>query len=192
MKKEYALIIALFVGGFLYVNTLSKSQQPMAPSPSPVNNRSNCLADDCLLVDGLEYPVGTLPNDVKAALDQALDDEYKAFSTYQAIITKLGSTRPFSMIIGAEEQHIAQLKSIYTKYGEIPKANSYLGKITVPKTLADSCKAGVEAEIANASLYERELLPLVKNYPDISQVFTNLMQASALKHQPAFERCATR
>lgn len=192
MKKEYALIIALLVGGFLYINSLPKNLNIKTPTPSPIHNRSNCLADDCLVVDGLEYPVGTLPKEVKTALDQALDDEYKAYSTYQAIISKFGSSRPFSMIIGAEEQHIAQLKSIYAKYGENPKANPYLGKITVPKTLADSCQAGVTAEIANADLYKSKLIPQVQDYADINQVFTSLMNASEQKHLPAFKRCATK
>lgn len=151
--------------------------------------RGNCLADDCLLVDGLEYPAGTLPADVKKSLDSALDDEYKALATYQAIIAKLGKVRPFSMIIGAEEQHIASLKAIYDKYGEQPAANPYIGKITSPATISLACQAGVQAEIANANLYQNELIPTVKDYSDITAVFTNLMNASRTKHLPAFERC---
>lgn len=152
-------------------------------------NKNNCLADDCLLVDGVEYPVGVLPDNVKQALDKAIMDEYKALSTYEAVITKFGPTRPFSMIKNAEEQHIASLKAIYDKYGISVPENTLIGTLSAPVTLQESCQVGVEAEIANASLYRNELLPEVKDYADITMVFENLMNASQVKHLPAFERC---
>jgi hypothetical protein len=61
-------------------------------------NRENCVADDCLAVEGLEYPVGALSSEAKEALIMALDDEYKALATYDATIGVLGEVRPFSMI----------------------------------------------------------------------------------------------
>lgn len=152
-------------------------------------NKANCLADDCLVVADLTYPVGDLPEEVKLALDMAIDDEYKALSTYEAVIAKFGQVRPFSMIKGAEEQHIASLKTIYDKYGLVPPQNKWSSKITVPPTLQKSCQTGVEAEIANAALYKNQLLPVVAEYQDIAVVFTNLMNASEQKHLPAFDRC---
>jgi hypothetical protein len=193
MNKNYLYIALVFIAViFLAMSTTKPLVTSIPEASAPAVSRGNCLADDCLLVDDLDYPVSKLPSDVKAALDSALDDEYKAYSTYQAIITKLGSSSPFSMIIGAEEQHIASLKTIYTKYGETPVTNKYLGKITSPATLALACSAGVEAEISNGNLYKEKLLPLVSAYPDITQVFTSLMDASIEKHLPAFERCASR
>ena len=152
-------------------------------------NRQNCLSDDCLLVDNLNYPAGELSQSVKDALDEAINDEYKALSIYEAVISKLGSVRPFSMIKGAEEQHIASLKAIYDKYGLIVPKNTLSGKVTAPATLKEACQTGVEAEIANASLYREKLLPAVKDYEDITSVFVNLMNASQEKHLAAFERC---
>ena len=192
MNKNTLYAVIVFVVAVVIGFTTIKPRLTNTPNPTSAISGKNCLADDCLMVDGLEYPVGTLPSDVKLALDTALDDEYKAYSTYQAIIDRLGSARPFSMIIGAEESHIAQLKSIYSKYGETPISNQYLGKITSPSTLTESCVAGVDAEIANGDLYKTRLLPVVAQYPDISQVFTNLMNASLQKHLPAFERCSMR
>ncbi len=152
-------------------------------------NKENCLADDCLLVKGVEYPVGDLPNEVQTALDEAINDEYKALSVYKTVIAKFGSTRPFSMIKGAEEQHIASLKTIYDKYGlEIPE-NDWPSKVSAPATLQEACQIGVDAEIANAALYRDELLPAVTAYEDITLVFENLMNASQQKHLPAFEKC---
>ena len=152
-------------------------------------NRGNCLSDDCLLVDNLEYPVAELSTGAKEALNEAIIDEYKALSTYEAVIAKLGAVRPFSMIKGAEEQHIASLKAIYDKYGLAVPANTWTNKISSPATLKEACQTGVEAEIANAKLYRDELLPEVADYEDITAVFTNLMNASEQKHLAAFEKC---
>ena len=152
-------------------------------------DRGNCLSDECLLVDGLDYPAGDLTDAAKSALLSAIDDEYKAWSTYDAVMAKLGSSRPFSMIIRAEEQHISSLKALFDKYGIAVPENPYAGKIAAPDTMIAACQAGVDAEIANASLYRDSLLPAVKEYADISGVFTNLMNASQERHLPAFDRC---
>jgi hypothetical protein len=152
-------------------------------------NKGNCLADDCLLVEDLEYPAGELPSEIQSALDEAINDEYKALSTYEAVIAEFGNVRPFSMIKGAEEQHIASLKAIYDKYGLDVPENTWPDKVSTPQTLQEACQVAVDAEIANAALYKNELLPAVEKYEDIVSVFTNLMNASDQKHLPAFDRC---
>jgi len=152
-------------------------------------NRNNCLADDCLTVQDLDYPVGKLPNEVKTALDEAINDEYKALSTYEKVIGTFGQVRPFSIIKGAEEQHIASLKAIYDKYGLAIPENQWTDKIVAPTTMQQACQIGVDAEIANVALYKNKLLPAVADYEDITLVFTNLMNASQQKHLPAFDKC---
>ncbi len=152
-------------------------------------NKQNCLQDDCLLVADVDFPVGELSDDIVEALNLAIEDEYKAKTTYEAIIAEFGSTRPFIMIVRAEESHISSLKAVYDKYGvEIPE-NEWVDKITAPETLQKACAIGVTAEIENARLYKEDLLPLVAAYPDIEGVFTNLMNASEQKHLPAFQKC---
>lgn len=205
-KSILSLSIVLLIG-FLVGYLISKQLQ--TNSTSPINtkttmsadqnafrqkqnqelNRENCLADDCLLVEDVEYPVGELPIEVQNALNEAINDEYKALSTYEVVIEKFGVTRPFSMIKGAEEQHIASLKAIYDKYGlEVPE-NNWPSQISAPATLQEACQIGVDAEIANAALYRDELIPVVSAYEDIILVFENLMSASEEKHLPAFEKC---
>jgi hypothetical protein len=93
------------------------------------------------------------------------------------------------MIKGAEEQHIASLKAIYDKYGLTVPQNNWSGQINSPETLTEACQLGVDAEIANAALYQEKLLPAVKDYEDITLVFENLSSASEQKHLPAFDRC---
>ena len=152
-------------------------------------NRNNCLTDDCLRVQDLNYPAKEVSAEVKSALDEALIDEYKALSTYEKVIGKFGQVRPFSMIKGAEEQHVASLRAIYDKYGLEYPDNKWINNVTAPYTLQQACQTGVDAEIANAALYREKLIPVVNGYEDITLIFTNLMKASENKHLPAFDRC---
>jgi len=191
-----ALVLGL-IGGYILTQTKNQNAvmntsgfgRDAGQSQNLAPNRGNCLADDCLLVDDLEYPAGELSVDAKKALDEAINDEYKALSTYETVIAKFGAVRPFSMIKGAEEQHIASLKAVYDKYGLTVPENTWANQVTTPTSLQEACQVGVDAEIANAKLYKDQLLPMVKDYDDIVSVFTNLMNASEQKHLPAFERC---
>lgn len=195
-KKTVYIVATLLLGlgvGYYYSNYRQSNGYGSSRNGVNVNlpevNKGNCLADDCLLVDDLEYPVGELPNDVVMALDEAINDEYKAYSTYEVVIDKFGSVRPFSMIKGAEEQHIASLVAVYDKYGlEVPE-NKWSSKVFAPDSLKEACQVGVDAEIANAALYKENLIPTVIQYEDIKGVFTTLMNASEYKHLPAFEKC---
>lgn len=183
----FSLVVIVF-GGFILIDFNQRQNQKSVKNQNQIT-RQNCLAEDCLSVDNLTYPAGELSASVKDALNQAINDEYKAYSTYDAVIKKLGDVRPFSMIIRAEEQHISVLKSIYDKYGLSVPENTMAKKVTAPATLQQACQTGVDAEIANAALYRDKLLPAVTDYEDITQVFENLMNASQQKHLPAFERC---
>lgn len=176
--------LSLVITSYLYITNKVRNIEPN----SQINSK-NCLADDCLLVDNLEYPAGVLSDIAKIALEKAIIDEYAAYSTYDAVIKKFGNVRPFSMIINAEDQHIAWLKSIYDKYAIDVPANKILGTIKAPTTLQEACQIGVDAEITNGKLYSDELIPMVEDYEDITSVFHNLMDASLQKHLPAFEKC---
>ncbi len=194
-KILFSLVAVVLLAGLGYVyikndDTTSQSTQETTSATETAVTDRNCVSDECLKIDDLEYPVGELPESVVSALKSAIDDEYKARATYEAVIGKLGSTRPFSMIIRAEEQHISSLKALFDKYGlDIPE-DPYTN-VEVASIRSENCSVGVEAEILNASLYRDNLLPAVKDYPDIISVFTNLMNASQNNHLPAFERCAS-
>jgi hypothetical protein len=190
MKKYSTSILSVLVITIvLAIYPLFKNSITPTTALTKEINIANCLADECLLVDGLTYPVSTLPEEVAQALNEAIIDEYKALSTYTSVITKYGSVRPFSMIKGAEEQHIAQLSALFDKYGLTIPQEASIKSVKVPTTLALSCQLGVDAEIANAALYKDNLLKKVAKYSDISNVFTNLMNASIQKHLVAFDRC---
>lgn len=135
-----------------------------------------------------------LPQPVQDALIAALQDEYHAEAFYDAVMDKFGSTRPFSNIIRAEQNHQAWLIDLMKTYGVDVPANTELGSAeiaaAVPATIGGACALGVQAEIDNAGLYTDALLPAVSAYPDITVTFERLSAASQNMHLPAFQRCA--
>jgi hypothetical protein len=200
--KKYGVFILLVVLGVIIGYSINKTyarqnyrkdnnQQSIPQGLGQKQlNKNNCLMDECLIFgDDVSYPVSTLDTTAKNALIEAINDEYKAHSVYQKNIEKFGMVRPFSMIIRSEESHITSLKSLFDKYGvDVPK-DTWYENVQASDTLKEACQTGVDAEIANASLYKDKLLPSVKNYPDIELVFNNLMKASQEKHLVAFNRC---
>ncbi len=124
------------------------------------------------------------------ALREALDDEYKARATYQGVIDRFGPVRPFVNIIEAEERHANALLRLFERFGIEPPKDRWAGQVPAPSSLAEACKAGVEAEIENAAVYAR-LLAQVSD-ARVRDVLTRLQQASQQRHLPAFRRCAER
>lgn len=123
-----------------------------------------------------------------AALLEALDDEYKAWATYDQVIRDFGEARPFINIRDAEARHIEALCVLFARYGLPVPENPWAGGVARYASLQEACEAGVAAEIANGELYER-LLGATERL-DILTVFRNLQEASQQRHLPAFQRCA--
>ena len=120
-------------------------------------------------------------------LNLALDDEYKALATYQAVIEKFGQVKPFVDIAQSEQRHIDALTKQYEKYGIPVPENPWPSNVPEFDSAAEACQAGIEAEKANAELYER-LFEMTDNRA-LLNVFTNLSRASQESHLPAFEDC---
>jgi rubrerythrin len=124
------------------------------------------------------------------ALHEALDDEHKAWATYDQVIRDFGPERPFSNIREAEARHIGALQSLFERYGlEIPE-NRWPTRVPRFASLREACEASIQAEIENSNLYDRLLRSTSR--PDILAVLRNLQRASQERHLPAFRRCATR
>ncbi len=124
------------------------------------------------------------------ALHEALEDEYRAWATYDQVISDFGEVRPFINIREAEARHIQALCSLFEAYEiKIPR-NNWPGKVTRYKTLKAACEAGVAAEIENGQMYDRLFKSTKK--ADILRVYINLQQASQQNHLPAFQRCVAR
>lgn len=132
----------------------------------------------------------TLSENEIAALHAALDDEYQAWATYDQVIRDFGAVRPFSNIRDAEARHIDALAGLFERYGVPVPTNPWPGRVKRYPTLHEACVAAVDAEIANAALYERLLASTTR--ADILAVFGNLQEASQQRHLRAFRRCAER
>lgn len=124
------------------------------------------------------------------ALLEALDDEYRAWATYDQVLQDFGDVRPFNNIREAEARHIQALHRLFVVYGLPQPENTWLNKVSRYDSLCAACQAGVAAEIENGELYERLLKSTQR--PDILNVFRNLQQASQQRHLAAFRRCADR
>jgi hypothetical protein len=125
-----------------------------------------------------------------AALRKALDDEYHAFSTYDQVVADFGEVRPFVNVRRAEARHIDALLRLFSRYGVPPPANRWSGHVKRYQRVCDACEDAVEAEIANAALYDRLMASTTR--PDLLAVFANLRDASQDRHLPAFRRCVGR
>ncbi len=123
-------------------------------------------------------------------LQEALDDEYRAWATYDQVVADFGEVRPFINIREAEARHMQALLGLFERYGLTAPANSWPGKVERYPSLQAACEAGVVAEIANAEMYER-LLTLTQR-DDVLEVLRRLQQASQQRHLPAFQRSAQR
>ncbi len=121
------------------------------------------------------------------ALQNAILEEYGAFNLYTAVNTQFGSTIPFSYIARSEQQHTNALVRQAQKYGIAVPENPGLANPPVFASLAEACQAGVDAEIADAALYDA--LKLVTTHADLLQVYDRLQKASLESHLPAFQIC---
>jgi hypothetical protein len=130
-----------------------------------------------------------LPLEAQGLLD-ALDDEYKSWSTYDQVIHDFGALRPFSNIVEAEQRHINALLDLCARYGVTPQANRWPGRVQHYASIHEACLEAVKGEIDNAALYER----LLRNTQraDILAVYRALQSATTDRHLPAFQRCAAR
>ena len=124
------------------------------------------------------------------ALNEALNDEYLAWATYDQVIRDFGDVRPFINIRDAEARHIQALVALCTRYRLSVPENPWPGRAPRYVSLREACAAAVEAEIANGRMYER-LLGCTER-ADILAVLRNLQAASQQRHLPAFRRCAAR
>ena len=92
------------------------------------------------------------------ALNEALDDEYRACATYDQVIADFGDVRPFTNIRAAEARHVEALHSLFGYYRLPVPGNPWSpGTVARYASLQEACEAGVVAEIANGEIYDRLL-----------------------------------
>lgn len=144
----------------------------------------------CRDSDG-SHPLHHDPERLRAVLEEAIHDEYKARATYRQVIARFGPVRPFLPILASEQRHIDALTGLFLSHGLPIPADDWERRVSVPDSLQEACRAGVQGEIENAALYDR-LLQQSAAYPDVQRVLGNLRRASQQNHLRAFQRCAER
>jgi hypothetical protein len=134
--------------------------------------------------------ISALDDIERKALQEALDDEYKAHTTYDQVIRDFGPVRPFVNIVDAEARHISALLSLFEKYEIAAPANRWPGNVTRFSSVHAACVASIQGEIDNVAIYDRALKTTHRS--DILSVYQALRSASQDRHLPAFQRCAER
>jgi rubrerythrin len=127
----------------------------------------------------------TLSDASVKALDEAIQEEYLARATYQAILDKFGQELPFVNIVRSEGQHISALSRQYTLHGLAVPADSWAGKVSAPATLKDAFTAAIQLEKGDAALYDKLLKQVTE--PELTRVFTQLQSASLNMHLKSLE-----
>ena len=81
------------------------------------------------------------------ALNEALNDEYLAWATYDQVIADFGDVPPFSNIREAEARHIEAICTLFARYGLPVPENPWPGKVERYANLQAACAAGVAAAL---------------------------------------------
>lgn len=122
------------------------------------------------------------------ALNEAIQDEYKAQLFYQKTLDKFGQVLPFANIVKAEVKHQESLATLFANYGlTVPHSQWKDEEITAFATIQESCANCYQAEIDNVALYDNYLKQSLPD--DVKRVFENNRAASLDKHLPAFSMC---
>jgi hypothetical protein len=179
MKRMQRILVAVLAIGVLIGSG--------AGIASAYAGSGRAAAANCTTVANL--PVEPLSQAEKDALVNTLQEEYLARDVYQAVIAKFGSIRPFANILKSEEQHVAALTALFTKYSLAVPADTQATRVSTlmagVATVDDALNLGITVEKEDIALYE-QLMKAVDNQ-DILQVFGNLKSASLDRHLAAFE-----
>ncbi len=126
---------------------------------------------------------------VLAAMEETIQDEYKAELIYEKVLESFGSVLPFVNIINAEVRHSEALAGLFEIRGlPVPQGKWSDEEIPGFSSLTEACQAGVTAELENAEIYEKYFS---LNLPsDVRMVFENNRRASLENHLRAFQRCS--
>lgn len=159
--------------------------------PHKISRKSSSIAAATAVLAACVSPSQAASSADAKALSMALEDEYRAEATYDAVLGSFPGARPFINIIEAERRHADRVKAEMDRVG-IPytKTNPYLGTLKAPASVLEACQQGIVAEEENIALYDR-LLPSVID-EQIRATLTELQIASRDRHLPAFRRCAAR
>ena len=171
-------ILTLVITASLYSPSLAASDAGRGGPPNGRAQQSNVVGTTT---------AATLSEQEAADLAAAIQEEYTAMNTYQAVINTLGDVQPFVRIARSEQQHVNALIRVAQRFGvDVPENAGEVAEIEW-STLTEACQMGVIFEQVDAALYDELLLNITN--PMLIRVYTNLQRASLNNHLPAFEAC---
>ena len=125
--------------------------------------------------------------DTRALLDEAYQDELKAYIRYEGIIEQFGEVSPFVNLVEAERRHLDHLADLYIARGMTPASVSEPAAVMYLSVTA-ACQVSLEAEKDNVVVLDRLMKESVDT--DIKDTLKWIRDASAERHIPALERCS--
>ncbi|MBN2878350.1 MAG: DUF2202 domain-containing protein [Clostridia bacterium] len=188
MKRIWIVILALA----LIISAAACSQATEEQSADKAVSQEEATVEASTTVAG-EYDYGAksaLEKEnftIEEMLNYAIQDEYLARQEYELIMEEYGEQKPFSNIIKAEENHIAELKAVFEANGYVIPEDTSSEYAMLPASLDEAFDVGVLVEIDNIAMYDKFLsydLP-----SDVKAVFEELKKGSE-NHLAAFERGA--
>jgi hypothetical protein len=139
--------------------------------------------------DGVEPTPPQLTEASKAALDEAMQDAYRTYYTYEIATSDFGSAAPFSTIVNTERLYTNTLSELYRHRGMAPPASQWnAGNVPRFQNLQEACMAAEEGEVATEMMFERLLRLSLPE--DVRQTFRNLRLTARGQHRLAFRTCA--
>lgn len=126
---------------------------------------------------------------VEEMLTYAIQDEFLALATYDAVINTFGEVRVFVNLEKAETTHVAELETLITLYNVAPVENLASSYVVTPESLPLAYEALIAAENGNIAMYDAFLA--TEGLPeDVAATFTALRDAS-VRHLAAGTRAST-
>jgi hypothetical protein len=130
----------------------------------------------------------TVSYSVAEMLTLAIEDEYSAKATYQALLVLFPQARIIENLLAAEQKHIDALVPLFETYNITIPLESTIPLTVAYGSIQEAALDIVAKEVSNITMYAHFLTQ--SDLPsDVEFLFTNLMNAS-IKHQAAGERVA--
>lgn len=123
----------------------------------------------------------------RLALDEALDNEYRAWATYDRVALDFADAPQFEQLRDIEAGHIAELQDLCARYGLSVPQNRWLGNVPRYGSVCEACEAGADAASADSALYAR--LRSSTQRADILEVFRRLEADAGSQKLRALQRC---